>query len=55
MSRSFLKRIQRDAHLISRTAGDADALRRGPDVLAKRLIRREVTRTVLGRAGRWFR
>lgn len=41
---SWLKRIQRDAYLVSRAAGDADAARRGPEVLAKRLIRRRITR-----------
>jgi hypothetical protein len=43
---SFLRRIQRDAYLVSRTAGDADAARRGPQVLAKRLIRRRLTRAL---------
>jgi hypothetical protein len=42
MARSLLKQIQRDAYLISRTAGDASALQRG--VLPKRLIRRRATR-----------
>ena len=42
--RSALRQIQRDAHLISRTAGDIDAARRGPDVLARRLVRRDLTR-----------
>ena len=42
--RSALRQIQRDAHLISRTAGDLDAARRGPDVLARRLVRRDLTR-----------
>lgn len=56
---SFFKKVQRDAYLISRTAGDLDAARRGPDVLARRIIRREVTRSVFravgnGRRGRWF-
>jgi hypothetical protein len=41
---SFLKRLQRDSYLISRAAGDADAARRGPAVLAKRIARREITR-----------
>ena len=45
MARSALKQIQRDAYLISRTAGDLDAAQRGPGVLAKRLIRRDLTRT----------
>ena len=45
-SRSTLKQIQRDAYLISRTAGDLSAAQRGPGVLAKRLIRRDLTRTL---------
>ena len=45
-SRSALKQIQRDAYLISRTAGDLDAARRGPAVLARRLARREATRAL---------
>jgi hypothetical protein len=44
MSASFLKRLQRDSYLISRAAGDADAARRGPAVLAKRIARRKATR-----------
>lgn len=49
-----LRRVQRDTYLISRAAGDLNAARRGPDVLAKRLVRRHVTRalfTALRRAG----
>ena len=42
--RSALRQIQRDAYLISRAAGDLDAARRGPGVLAKRLVRRDLTR-----------
>lgn len=44
--RSLLSQVQRDSHLVSRTAGDLDAARRGPDVLARRLIRRQATRTI---------
>lgn len=44
MARSLLKQIQRDAHLVSRAAGDLDAARRGPRVLGKRLARRYLTR-----------
>jgi hypothetical protein len=44
-SRSLLKQVQRDAYLVSRTAGDASAAQRGPAVLAKRLVRRDATRT----------
>ncbi len=49
---SILKQIQRDAYLISRAAGDADAARRGPNVLAKRLIRRQITRSIFRGLGR---
>jgi len=44
--RSFLYRA-------SRLAGDIDAARRGPDVLAKRLIRRRWHRAVLRRTPGW--
>ncbi len=44
--RSFLKQVQRDAHLLSRTAGDLSALQRGR--LGKRLIRRKATRSGFG-------
>lgn len=43
---SSLRRAQRDLYLASRAAGDLDALRRGPDVLAKRLVRRAWHRRV---------
>lgn len=42
--RDPLRRIQRDAYLVSRTAGDLSAAQRGPKVLAKRLVRRALTR-----------
>lgn len=42
--RSALKQVQRDACLISRTAGDLSAARRGPAVLGRRLARRKLTR-----------
>jgi hypothetical protein len=45
----LLRKIQRDAHLISRTAGDLDAAQRGPTVLAKRILRRQLTRTLFRR------
>jgi hypothetical protein len=45
MARSALRQIQRNAHLISRTAGDLGAAQRGPAVLGKRLARRDLTRT----------
>jgi hypothetical protein len=43
-SRSGLKQVQRDAYLISRTAGDLSAAQRGPAVLGRRLARRDLTR-----------
>jgi hypothetical protein len=45
-SRSALKQIQRDTHLISRTAGDLSAASRGPVPLARRLARRDLTRAL---------
>lgn len=45
-----LRSLARLLHLASRTAGDVDAARRGR--LTKRLLRRQVTSTVLRRA-RW--
>jgi hypothetical protein len=45
-SRSALKQVQRDAYLISRAAGDLSAARRGPATLGKRLVRRDLTRTL---------
>ena len=44
--RSALKQVQRDAYLISRTAGDLSAAQRGPVVLGRRLARRSLTRTL---------
>lgn len=44
--RSALRQIQRDAYLISRTAGDLSAAQRGPAVLGKRLVRRDLTRAL---------
>lgn len=42
--RSPLRQIQRDSYLLSRTAGDVRAVKRGR--LAKRLLRRSLTRAV---------
>lgn len=42
-----IRRIQRDAYLISRAAGDLNAAQRGPDVLVRRLVRRRLTRTIM--------
>lgn len=41
-----LRRLQRDLYLASRTVGDLDAAQRGR--LGKRLVRRQVTRRVVG-------
>lgn len=43
----FLRDLQRTSYLVSRTAGDARAAKRGR--LGKRLVRRQVTRH-LGRS-----
>ncbi len=47
--RSLLRQISRDAHYVSRTAGDLDAARRGR--LGRRLVRRSVTRRVFRTLG----
>jgi hypothetical protein len=44
--RSFLRQVQRDAHLLSHAAGDLAALQRG--TLPKRLMRRKATRSGIG-------
>lgn len=44
--RSLLGQIQRDAYLTSRAAGDAKAAERGPGPLAKRIVRRQLTRAI---------
>lgn len=44
--RSFLQQIQRNTHLMSRTAGDLSAFQRG--TLGKRLVRRKITRSGIG-------
>jgi hypothetical protein len=51
MSRA-LRRIERDLYLASRTVGDLNAAQRGPDVLAKRIIRRAVRRNLFRLLGR---
>lgn len=51
---SIFRTIQRDAYLLSRASGDVAAAQRGPAVLAKRLVRRRLTRSafsILRRAG----
>ncbi len=45
MSRSWLARVQRDAYLMSRTAGDVNAAKRG--TLGRRLIKRRYHRSVI--------
>ena len=44
--RSTFGRIERDVYLADRTALDVKAARRGPRVLAKRLVRRSLTRAL---------
>lgn len=41
---STFETIRRILYFTQRTMGDAQAAQRGPDVLAKRLVRRAVTR-----------
>jgi len=43
--RSALEQVRRDSYLLSRSIGDFQAAQRGPGVLAKRLVRRDLTRT----------
>lgn len=45
-TRRVLRRIQRDAYLTSRTAGDLAAAQRGHAPLARRLGRRTLTRAL---------
>lgn len=45
-TRGQLRRISRDAHLISRGAGDLAALTGGPVPLARRVARRSLTRLI---------
>jgi hypothetical protein len=40
------RRLARDAHMVSRAAGDISAAQRGMPVLAKRLVRRALTRAL---------
>ena len=44
--RSTFRRIERDVYLADRTSLDVRAARRGPAPLAKRLVRRSVTRSL---------
>jgi hypothetical protein len=43
--RSGIEQVRRDSYLLSRTLGDFQAASRGPAPLAKRLVRRDLTRT----------
>lgn len=43
--RSALEQVRRDMYLGQRSIGDVQAAMRGPVPLAKRLIRRDLTRT----------
>ena len=42
-----LEEIRRSMYLGQRTIGDYQAARRGPSVLGKRFVRRQVTRTLM--------
>jgi hypothetical protein len=47
---STWNQIRRLLYFTQRTMGDISAARRGPAVLAKRLVRRQLTRRTWGRA-----
>jgi hypothetical protein len=44
--RSAWNQTRRSAYLLSRDMGDVSAARRGPAPLAKRLVRRSITRSL---------
>jgi len=46
MARSDLEQIRRAMYKGQRAIGDFQAARRGPDVLARRLVRRDLTRAL---------
>ena len=46
MARSAWNQVRRDLYLTQRTMGDVGAAQRGPQVLAKRLVRRDLTRAL---------
>lgn len=51
-----VRRLQRDLYLASRLAGDYQAAKRGPQPLARRLVKRVYHRKLLGllrRVGAW--
>ena len=45
-SRSELEQVRRAAYKLQRGIGDYQAAQRGPAVLGKRLVRRDLTRTL---------
>lgn len=46
-ARWTLRQVQRDAHLVSRTAGDLAAATRGPGPLVKRVAARSFARALI--------
>lgn len=46
MARSTLSQLRRALYLAQRDIGDVQAAERGPQPLAKRLVRRKVTRSL---------
>jgi hypothetical protein len=55
MPRSLLRQVQRDAYLVSRTAGDVNAAKTGgAPRLAKRLVRRRWRRFIGRKTGGWL-
>jgi hypothetical protein len=51
---SDLEKLRRFAYFLSRSIGDAQAAQRGPEVLGKRIARRQVRRAVGRRTGGWL-
>jgi hypothetical protein len=45
MARSTLSQLRRILYLSQREIGDVQAAERGPNVIAKRLVRRKLTRS----------
>jgi hypothetical protein len=51
-----LRSLEKGLYLASRTVGDINAAKRGPDVLAKRVVKRQIHRGILSflsRKGLW--
>ena len=46
VARSTLSQLRRALYLAQRDIGDVQAAEKGPDVLAKRIVRRKVTRSL---------